>query len=109
MGWDDSLETLMPDTVTVYAAGRPAADGSDTFSTASATYPARVTFDPASIQRAAGPVTDVSAVAWVASTVSFAVGAKVLLPDGTAPPVKQVVRVDDMDGLHHVKVLLGKL
>lgn len=109
MGWDTALEALMPDAVTVYAAGRPAADGSDTFSTASASYPARVTFDPAQVQKAAGPVSDVSAVAWVASTVVIAVGAKVLLPDGTAPPVKQVVRVDDMDGLHHCKVLLGRL
>jgi hypothetical protein len=107
VAWDSPLLDLMPDTVTVYAASTPRPDGSDGFSTSGTSYRARVTFDPATVARAAGPTDDVSAVAWIASTAVIARSAAITLPDGTSPPVKQVVRVDDGDGLHHVKVLFG--
>lgn len=109
MAWDVPLEDLMADEVTVSVATTPGAYGESRHSTASATYTARVTFDPATIMRLAGETSDVSAVAWVASTTSFDRSAKITLPDGSTPPIKQVVRVDDGDGLHHVKVLFGGL
>lgn len=107
MAWDTELEELMPHTVTVRAAARPAADGSDAFSTSASTYQARVTTDPKAVRKAVGSETDIAAVAWVASTAAIAVGSKVGLPDGTFPAVKQSSLVADGDGAHHVKLLLG--
>ena len=97
----------MSDVVTVYSSGRPSADGADGFSTSGTSYPARVTYDPTTVAQASGPVSDVSAVAWVASTSPIGRASAVLLADGSRPRVRQVIRYDDDDGLHHVKLLLG--
>lgn len=97
----------MADTITVFSSARPSADGADGFSTSGVTYPARVTFDPATVGKSAGPTDDISAVAWVAASTPISRGSSVLLADGSRPRVRQVIRYDDDDGLHHVKLLLG--
>jgi hypothetical protein len=66
-----------------------------------------VTFDPATVARAAGPSENASAVAWIDSTAVIARSALITLPDGSTPPIRQVVQTDDEHGLHHVKVVFG--
>lgn len=107
---EDDLLALMPDTIVVTTgpASRDLA-GVPTYSGGGTTYAARVVYKTMHQRGGQGSWRSREGAhhAWVDSTTLFSTGCRVVLSDGTSPPIRNVQGFPDENGMHHVKIFFG--
>lgn len=103
--WDE----MLPHTITVSTVATLGVGGAVTFSTASASYQARVVNINRQVTDSRGQVVAARYEVWVASTGILAPTSKYTLPDGATPPVLQIDVMPDDDGHHHNRILFGRM
>lgn len=97
---------LMPATVSIYpfasrdSYGKPAY-GSPT------NYRARVLYKPVKVRAPDGQTIVARGVVWLAGTPVLSPQDKMILPDGSEPPILAIDMVPDENGPHHDKIYFG--
>jgi len=109
MGYTDSLTALFQTTVTHAGWAGMSTDGYATlrYSTATVTYPARVTSEQRLVRTFDGTEELATTTVWVASTSTFSALDRFTLPDGTSPPLLSVETYRDESGVTHSKLGFG--
>lgn len=109
MSFEKTFKELMIETVTVYHRSSHSSYGSVAYSTAGTTFDARVVRGLGEMRGLTGQTVQVTAIAYIASTSENEVRAddKIVLPDGSSPPIAAINHFPDDYGLHHVKVGFG--
>lgn len=109
MAWTDPLVDLMSETVTHAGWVGMSTDGyaTQTFTTATATYPARVVSGQRQVRSFDGMEEIATVTVWVASTSTFSALDQFTLPDGTSPPLLSVETFRDENGVTHSKLGFG--
>ncbi len=102
---DAELLELMPDTVTWYVIGDRDGYGKPTVPGTGTALRARVVRKLVEIRTAEGIVTASRIVAWLASAPGVQPEDRVVLPDGTSPPILAVERYTDEAGANHEKLV----
>lgn len=103
MGIVDDLSGLLDTTVTWYPFSSRDAYGVPTYGDGTS-YDARIVRKHTKVVNAAGEEVVSKAQVWLAGTPAVATADKVLLDDGTYPPIIAVERYADADGATHTKV-----
>lgn len=109
---DAELRELMTQKIVVFAMTGRNTDGSPKFSTVGTTCAARVVRESRAVRplrggMPIGGVMMVHATAWVASTAFISETSKVLLPDGTTPPIHTSALYPDDNGGYACKLQFG--
>jgi hypothetical protein len=109
---DGELKELMTQKVVVFAMNGRKSDGSPKFSTSGTTYKARVVRESRAVRplRGGTPIGGtlmLHATAWVNSTVYIDPESKVVLPDGTTPPLFLSALFPDDNGGYACKLQFG--
>lgn len=108
MGFASDFADVLKQTVTVSTSNGRGTDGAATFSTSATTYAARVVNAHRQIRDLTGNVVMSQFDVWIASTGTIAPDSKVVLPDGTSPPLLVVAAYPDENGAHfHNKLTFG--
>lgn len=102
--WD-----LMPDTISIYSRVSHNNYGEASYSTAAVSYRARVLDNPRWVRNQFGEIIEETNVLWVGSTANIEADVKIVLPDGTSPPIIRMERYPDQTGRHHTKITFGYL
>ena len=105
MSFDDAFLDFMPHTITVFPLSSFNEYAEATFSTSGSTYDAMVEERPDVIRSAFGDEIVSSHVVYVASTARISLSSRVVLPDGTEPPLVRSDVFSDEDGSFHHNVL----
>lgn len=107
MSFDDALLDLMPHTITVYSFDSVNAYGEETYSTSGTSYRAMVEERPQMVRSIFGEEVVASHVVYVNSTVRIPLTARIVLSDGSEPPMIRSDVFSDEDGIHHVALFFG--
>jgi hypothetical protein len=109
MAFTDPLLELFSTSVTYADWAGMSTDGyaTSSFSTASVTYPARVTSKQRLVRTFDGTEELATTTVWVASTSTFSPLGQFTLPDGTTPGLLAIETFRDEDGVTHSKLGFG--
>jgi hypothetical protein len=107
MSFESDFLEFMPHTITVYAMSGVNAYGEETYSPTGTTYRAMVEERPQVVRSAFGEEVVASHVVYIASTERIPLTSRVVLSDGSEPPVIRSDVFYDPDGVHHVAMFFG--
>jgi len=107
MSFDPAFLEFMPHTIVVYPLTGFDEYAEASFSASGSTYSAMVEEKPDVIRSAFGDEIVSSHVAYVASTSRIDLSSRVVLPDGTEPPLVRSDVFSDEDGFHHNILFFG--
>lgn len=108
MALDPPLLDLMPHTVSVYEVDGFNDYGEPAYSTSPTNYQGMVEERPEMVRDAFGQEVVTSHVVYLASTSRIPITARVVLPDGSEPPmIRSTVLYDETGDIHHVALFFG--
>lgn len=108
MGLEPELLALMPHTIEVYLHEGFNDYGEPSYSTAPTLYRAMVEEKPNMVRDMFGEEVVSSHVAYVASTARIPATARVVLPDGSEPPlIRASAYYDESGDIHHINMFFG--
>lgn len=108
MGFErTTFESLMPSTIVRSTRTGHTNYGAPQFSTTTTKIRARVVTKQGTVRNSEGEDVVFKTVAWAASTGVIDPSDRLVLPDGSAPPVLSIERYPDADGTHHHKLFFG--
>lgn len=104
MAFDTTLLDLMPDTVTLYKAGKRDRYGDIPFAATGTAIRCRYIREPKMVRTMQGEEKISSSHCWLAGVYGVAVEDKVVLPNGDAPLILNVAMFSDERGPYYERV-----